>query len=419
MAAVDTTENTSEHPVRARIDAAWQPLEAVWQRDNATPEARGATGLEFTEREQAEAQLREAERFAQATIEALTAHICVLDEKGALLAVNEAWRRFGRANPPAPANGYVGENYLSVCDRAAGPDSAEAAAFAKGLRAVMGGEIDAYTLEYPCHSPGDRRWFLGTATRFPGAGPLRVVVAHEDITERKRVAEQLERSRDELRALSHQLADAQEAERRHLARELHDEIGQQLTLIKIALDMLPRLPTDAVQAGLRDASGRIGGLIDVVRNLSQSLSPSLLDDLGLLPALLWHFERFSSQSQIRVRFEHSGLEGRRLDPQVEIAAYRIVQEALTNAARHAAEPSVAVRAWADADTLQLEIEDAGSGFDTVAIAAARASNGLRGMLERATALGGQVTIESAPGAGTLVRARLPLPCGSQAEDEVL
>ena len=141
-----------------------------------------------------------------------------------------------------------------------------------------------YSIEYRLVGPGNTILWIHERG-YPIAdesGPVRLMTGVcTEITERKRGAEQLERSRDELRALSYQLADAQEAERRHLARELHDEIGQQLTLIKIALDMLPRLPTDAAQVGLRDASGRIGGLIDVVCDLSQSLSPSLLDDLDV------------------------------------------------------------------------------------------------------------------------------------------
>jgi signal transduction histidine kinase len=126
-----------------------------------------------------------AERFSQATINALAAHLCVLDENGLILTVNQAWRDFVEANPPVPADYGLGANYLQVCD------SVWAAAFAAGLRAVMRGDMDQFALEYPCHAPRAERWFMARVTRFSGASPSRMVVAHEDITARKQLESQL------------------------------------------------------------------------------------------------------------------------------------------------------------------------------------------------------------------------------------
>jgi PAS domain S-box-containing protein len=138
--------------------------------------------------------------LARGIIEALAAHICLLDEHGTILFVNEAWRRFGRENPPIPDDYFVGDNYLAVCDRAEGHISAEAAPFAAGLRALFRGEIDRFALEYPCHAPGIERWFLARATRLAGAPP-RVVVAHEDLSERRRAEQALHDSEARMRAL--------------------------------------------------------------------------------------------------------------------------------------------------------------------------------------------------------------------------
>lgn len=162
----------------------------------------GGTVQDITERKRSEEQLREAERFAQATIEALTAHICVLDETGTILAVNRAWRNFGEGNPPAPGDARVGTNYLVFCDSAGGGHIEEARRFATGLRAVIRGEREELELEYPCHSPGEKRWFLGKATRFPGGGPVRVAVSHADVTERKQAEIALEEKARALRTLS-------------------------------------------------------------------------------------------------------------------------------------------------------------------------------------------------------------------------
>jgi len=223
-----------------------------------------------------------------------------------------------------------------------------------------------------------------------------------------RLFEQVRVGRERLQTLSRQLLEVQEAERRHIARELHDEVGQALTGLKLLLDMSTRSPADEVAANLSEAQAMISELMALVRDLSLDLRPAMLDDLGLLPTLLWHFDRYTTQTHVRVTFKHTGLEGRRFAPQVETAAYRIAQEALTNVARHAGVSEVAVRLWTDQDTLSVQIEDRGTGFDPEVALAASGTTGLAGMRERAVLLGGQLTIESAPGAGTYVTAELPL-----------
>jgi signal transduction histidine kinase len=225
-------------------------------------------------------------------------------------------------------------------------------------------------------------------------------VLQAEIAERRRV----ERARTEL---LRRLVTAQEDERRHIARELHDQIGQILTGLNLALEMSLRLPPEEIRHKLREAQNMVNDLIMQVRNLSLDLRPAMLDDIGLLPALLWHFERYTAQTGVRVTFEHRNLE-RRFGTEVETAAYRIVQEALTNVARHAGVAHATVHAWASNDTLCLQVEDEGCGFDPVAAQNARASSGLAGMYERALALGGQLRIESALGAYTRLLAELPL-----------
>ncbi len=156
------------------------------------------TVQDITERKRAEEALRESQRFSLATIDALSAHICVLDETGRIVTVNQAWRAFASANPPLCANIAEGANYLAVCDAATGQDAEDAAAFAAGIREVMRGEKEKFSLEYPCHSPHEKRWFIGHVTRFAGVGPTYVVVSHENITERKRAEEEREKLQAQL-----------------------------------------------------------------------------------------------------------------------------------------------------------------------------------------------------------------------------
>ncbi|MDB4967463.1 MAG: sensory box sensor histidine kinase [Myxococcales bacterium] len=194
----------------------------------------------------------------------------------------------------------------------------------------------------------------------------------------------------------------EEAERRHIAKELHDEVGQSLTALKL------RLQVAEGSEQVLQARGLVDELLQRVSKLSLDLRPAMLDDLGLLPALVWLFDRYTSQTSVQVQFAHSGIEGRRVSPIVETAAFRIVQEALTNVARHAEVKAVDVRVWRDGDRMTVQVADAGKGFDAPRALAAGQSTGLSGMRERAGALGGKMEIDSTDG-GTRLTAELPLP----------
>jgi signal transduction histidine kinase len=152
--------------------------------------------------------------------------------------------------------------------------------------------------------------------------------------------------------------------------------------------------------------GVVDDLIHRVRDLSMNLRPPMLDELGLLAALRWQMDRFEAQTGIHVRFHHADLD-RRFGAAAEITAFRIVQEALTNVARHAGVSHVNVDVWASAGSLGARIEDEGRGFDVEAALGAR-SSGLEGMRERSRLAGGRLTIESAPGEGTSLSVELPL-----------
>ena len=154
---------------------------------------------DLTEHNKLEEELRESQRFTISTINALTAHIAVLDEKGIIIAVNYSWRNFAEDNPPVFVNVNEGANYLSVCDMAQGEDSEIAAMFAAGIRSVISGKREMFSLDYPCHSPDKKRWFTGMVARFSGPGSIYVVVAHEDITERKLTEIKLQESEEKYR----------------------------------------------------------------------------------------------------------------------------------------------------------------------------------------------------------------------------
>jgi diguanylate cyclase (GGDEF)-like protein/PAS domain S-box-containing protein len=151
----------------------------------ATARVVGSQVEQFLRRQQAEADLQRSERFNRATLDSLRDHICVLDEKGTITAVNRAWNDYGRSNSKCAPATQEGSNYLAVCDVAIGDEASDAALFAAGAREVLAGRRDSFNLEYPCHSPTEQRWFNVQVTRFIDSEPLRVVVAHSDVTERK------------------------------------------------------------------------------------------------------------------------------------------------------------------------------------------------------------------------------------------
>jgi len=237
--------------------------------------------------------------------------------------------------------------------------------------------------------------------REPDGTPIGLLGVTRDITERKR-------AEDTLRALSARLVEAQEAERRHIARELHDYVGQALTGLKLSLETLSNVPPECVAGRVGESLRLISELMDRVRDLSLELRPSILDDFGLMAALLRHFDRWQAQTGVRVIFKQKGLPYRRFAPELETAVYRIVQEGLTNVARHAGADSVTVRIVANRRELRLLIEDSGAGFDPDAVLADCSTSGLAGIRERVISLGGRLDVTSGEGVGTRLAVSFPV-----------
>lgn len=219
--------------------------------------------------------------------------------------------------------------------------------------------------------------------------------------------EEVQEGQRRLQVLSHRLIDAQEAERKRLARELHDQIGQALTAVQISLQSLQNAPGINAAGGLLEESlAIIDDALQQVHDLSLDLRPSLLDDLGLVATLRWYVGRVASRAGLVHGFKADDLDTR-LAPEVETACFRIAQEALTNVLRHASATNVSVEiTYANSD-LRLLVRDNGVGFDVRAAmgrTGLNASLGLQGMQERAAAVGGSVDIKSKLRRGTKVQA---------------
>lgn len=228
----------------------------------------------------------------------------------------------------------------------------------------------------------------------------------------------LEALDDASRQRASQIINAQEQERQRIARELHDETSQVLTSLLISLAVLEE-SVEAPEARERIAETRAlaHSTLRAIRNLSIDLRPSALDDLGLLPALRWYVKEYEKKCSIKVEFHARGFK-ERLPAEMETALYRIVQEALTNTARHANAHKVSVVLEETRGTVNATIVDDGRGFDYEALLRNPGQErglGLAGMQERAVLLNGILTIHSVPGQGTTVQVSIPLPFARRVE----
>jgi signal transduction histidine kinase len=220
-----------------------------------------------------------------------------------------------------------------------------------------------------------------------------------------------QRASHKLQALSHRLVEVQETERRHIARELHDEIGQSLTAAGMNLQAALQAPgAAALEQRLEESIQAVERVLEQVHDLSLNLRPSMLDDLGLEPALRWYTHRQAALTGMKAEFRADPLD-ERLDSVIETECFRVAQEALTNVVRHAHARAVWVDLSRKNGHIHLSVRDNGVGFDVAALRGAAvngASLGLLSMEERTALAGGGLKLHSAPGQGTEIHAWFPL-----------
>lgn len=230
-----------------------------------------------------------------------------------------------------------------------------------------------------------------------------------EIREREEAQEQLRKSQDKLRQLSAHMEQLRESERANVAREIHDELGQTLTSLKIDVATLRKQMPDAREFSLeimRRMEEQLNGTMQVIRRIITELRPGVLDDLGLFPAIEWQLRDFEKRAGLACSIDLA-TEEPCWSKEKSTAIFRILQESLTNVARHARASRVDVRVGAENGSLNLLVCDDGQGFDASDIESRR-SFGLLGMRERAAQFGGSVRVESSAGGGTTVVVRVPL-----------
>lgn len=358
---------------------------------------------EVHQRELAQQALRDAERFFHATIDSLSDRVLVLDQDGSLVHANQACMQFsGHAAGELP--------YLLFCEKDPRWQRGAGHELAAGIRSVIAGLSDAYALEYEFITETGAHWSLAKVSRFLGEGPLRVVVAHTDITERKLMDGALRQSHAQLRQLALHLETVKEDERKRISRDIHDELGQNLLALRIDISMLSARTQHAhprLHGRVAAVLENIDTTIKSVRGIMNELRPMALD-LGLQAAIEWQVGDFRKRSgiacQLHIRDEALFAA---IGSQVEIALFRIVQEALSNVMRHAHASVVELEFHSDARAVYVSISDNGVGI-TAQQQRKKQCFGLIGIRERVRALDGQVEI-GAPPSGTGCRLWLQVP----------
>ena len=276
-------------------------------------------------------------------------------------------------------------------------------------------KADVRTIAIAALFPGNdlARALISTFTRQPRDLPEDEIALLKGLADQASSAienaelfEQVRAGRERQRNLAKSLVDIQETERRHIAKELHDHLGQLLTGLQFMLERTKSQASGQQRANLEEIQSSVTDIIGQVREMSLNLRPSMLDDMGLIPTLLWHIDRYTKQTQIRVNFRYDEIP-QRLPSEIEMAAYRIIQEALTNVARYARVHEVFVGMVLQEKTLWVEVLDEGKGFD-LSKGVNGLSSGIGGMRERASLLGGYLVVESFINQGTQIVAALPI-----------
>lgn len=374
-----------------------------WIELNVYPSAKGIGILfhDITDRKLAEQQRQEQTTFLQSTIDALSAAVVIIDHDGLISAVNRAWRVMGQARGASPRASGVRHAYLSTwIGDAAGLDPASS--LQRHIGDVLAGRSERF--ETVLRFDTEAQWLLVKATRYVAGKGEHIVIAHEDVTE-------IFRREAEVRSLSAQLLETQDAERRRIARELHDSTAQHLIGIQLGLAQLrDKLPTDERTRGVMDdIRTALKDAQQEVRVLSYLLHPPALEHGDLMSALDRFVAGYSVRTGLAVDFR-TNARMIKLPEDVAITMMRITQEALANVLKHAGASKAFVRLRDHGARLVLDILDDGIGipFDPQAQAPVGLGVGLPGMRARVDQLGGKLTIRGRTGKGTMVRAIIPI-----------
>ena len=368
-----------------------------------------ALGTDITERKRAEEELSRLHTEQKTILDNVPAAIWYKDLENNIVRVNKAG---------AESIGLIMEEMEGKSVSEIFPDDADRY-YEDDLEVIKSGKPKLGIIERLQTPSGERRWVRTDKVPYRNEqGDIAGIIAFvEDITDRKQAEDEIKASHEKLRNLSAHLQAAREEERKGIAREIHDELGQELTALKMDLTWLKgKLRKDQKPISSKvDVMTRLTNtMIRTIKRLTSKLRPPVLDDLGVVPAIEWEADEFQKRYGIECElvFEPEDFD---LDPDLSTAVYRIVQETLTNVARHARASKVVGNFQVVSDSLKIVIRDNGIGI-TKQKAMDPNSFGILGMHERVEQFGGDISIKGRKGSGTTVTIRLPLKSGSHTDD---
>jgi signal transduction histidine kinase len=325
--------------------------------------------------------------------------VFLLDQDGIVVALNQPAIEAGRVD-------RSGHSYLAVCDASAARGVPEAARIAAGIRAVMRGDATTFSMEYVCRDNEDFFWSRATVSRMVDNASCHIVVVHENITQHKATESALRESALSMRELAEHQESVREEERKRIAREIHDELGQQLLALKIDVSIL-----QGQLSHVPEATAQLDGMLRSMSSLMQSvraiindLRPAVLD-LGLHAAVEWQTREFQRKTGISCALMSDG-EDIVLSDACATALFRTLQESLTNVSRHASASHVDVQLYATEESLLMRVSDDGIG--RLGQQDKHDAFGLRGMRERIGSLGGTLTVTATPDQGVTITAVIPI-----------
>lgn len=382
--------------VRPNGSIAWVIGQAIPERDSeGTIVGYVGTTTDITERKKAEAEIEKNEKRFRNTLDKMLEGVQIYDYNWNCLYVNDAAIRQGPYSKERIQSATLLQNYPGI----------EHTGLFEIFEQCKADRLSRH-IEYEFFFPGgNKSWFELSIQ----PNPEGLFILSVDISERKKAQEAMKETSEQLRQLTTHLLNIREEERKRIGREIHDELGQQLTAIKMDvawIDKKTAPENEAFKTKLKNVITLLDGGNQSIRRILNELRPVILDDYGLLEALKWQAQQFTGNTGIPVIFKTTETQIK-IAEEIATCVFRVFQEALTNITRYAKAGKVVVSLDIDDENILLNIEDNGSGFD-MALTKTKKSFGILGMKERVVSLNGNFDLDSAVGKGTRIRISLPL-----------
>jgi signal transduction histidine kinase len=347
-----------------------------------------------------------AVRYAEASdsVPPVSHRLALIDSQGNIVAVNQDWMAFAEETGAALNRVGPGANYLEVCRRAS-ISSADSRRALNGIQAVLKQRASSFAMDYSCHAPAGLAYFHMGVTPI-AYGNARVVIAHTEVTD---LQLSQEKNVKLLEQFARRLINAQEEERQRISREIHDDVGNRIALMAFSIRQVIKQNSDNSTSSTRKQHkilDQITDLSNALRDLSHGLHPPLLRHVGIKAALKSLHENFEKTHGIQMELIFVG-ELPRLPDEVELCIFRITQESLQNVAKHSGADKATIVVDRTPGQIRLTVSDTGRGFIR-SEAIQKGGLGLLSMEARALCIGGRLTVDSSPGAGTAIRLTIPL-----------